>query len=83
MRMKDLNRFFKGFTEGTRSFTETIAVIINTFLLSLAYFIGIGITSIIAKFSGKHFLEKKFRQNTYWEGSNIKKKKIEEYYRQF
>ncbi|MBN1645423.1 hypothetical protein JW868_00110 [Candidatus Woesearchaeota archaeon] len=79
------NRFFKGLKKGTESFSSNITTIINTLLLSIVYFIGVGITSIIARLFGKEFLDlrqsKKIR--TYWSTLNLKKKPMDEYYRQF
>ncbi len=83
--MKKTTKFFQGFKEGQRHFGESITVLINSILLSLAYFLGIGITSIIAKISKKHFLQLKpdKKTATYWEDLNLSKKPMEEYYRQF
>ncbi len=77
--------FFKGFKKGMHNFGGTIATIVNSGLLLIVYFIGVGITSIIAKLSGKHFLETKIskKRDSYWSDLNLKKKPIEEYYRQF
>ena len=41
--------FFKGFRDGQKVFGESIVIIVNSFLLSLVYFFGIGMTSIIGK----------------------------------
>ncbi|MBC8495463.1 hypothetical protein H8D36_04885 [archaeon] len=78
-------RFFKGFKEGMTCFGDLIAIIVNTVLLFIAYFIGVGITSIVAKIVGKNFLEMKTsaKVKTYWSDLNIKKRSLEECYRQF
>ena len=77
--------FFKGFKEGQKSFGETIAVLVNSVLLSLVYFIGFGGTSIIAKIFGKHFLDLKINKQakTYWQDLNLDKEKLENSYKQF
>jgi len=76
--------FLKGVTRGQREFGESITVIINSVLLSIVYFVGIGFTSIFAKISGKHFLDLKTKkQKTYWEELNLNKEDIEKYHRQF
>ena len=77
--------FFKGFSKGFKDFGYNITVIINTILLFITYILGVGITSIIAKLVGKHFLETKIssKTKTYWSNLNLKKKKIDNYYRQF
>ena len=83
-KMKKLKQFFRGFRKGMGYFGHNIAIIINTILLSLVYFLGVGLTSIFAKLSGKHFLETKLgKKSTYWSDLNLKKKPMEEYYRQF
>ena len=77
--------FFSEFKEGQKSFGETIAILVNSLLLSLVYFIGVGGTSIIAKIFGKHFLDLKInKQNkSYWEDLNLDKESLEESYKQF
>jgi len=82
--MMDLNKFFMGFKKGAASFGHNISLLINTMLLTVVYLLGVGLTSIIAKMVGKHFLEIKLSKNyTYWSDLKLKKKPIEEYYRQF
>jgi len=82
--MREFKQFFIGFKKGTGNFGYNIALIINTILLILVYLMGVGLTSIFAKIVGKHFLETKLsKKETYWSDLNLKKKPIEEYYRQF
>jgi basic membrane lipoprotein Med (substrate-binding protein (PBP1-ABC) superfamily) len=80
-----LKRFFSGFKLGIRDYGEDISAVINTILLFTVYFLGVGITSTIAKISGKHFIETSIskKQITYWSDRNNNKKPNEEYYRQF
>ncbi len=81
MKSKD---FFKGVKSGQKHYGESIGVIINSALLSAVYLIGVGLTSLFAKISGKHFLDLKTKnQNTYWEELNLGKEDIEKYHRQF
>lgn len=77
--------FLKGFKGGTKKFGENISIIINSFLLSLVYFFGVGITSIIAKIFKKNFLDLKINSKlkTYWSELKLTKKSLREYYRQF
>ena len=77
--------FFKGFKEGQKLFGETIAIIVNTLLLTIVYLIGIGLTSVIAKIFKKNFLELEpsSKIKTYWKDFNLTKKPMEEYYKQF
>ena len=77
-------RFLIGFKEGMKNFGQGIALIINTILLTFVYLVGVGLTSIVAKISRKHFLEMNLSKNgTYWSDLNLKKKSIDKYYRQF
>jgi hypothetical protein len=77
--------FLKGVKSGQKKFGESIAVIINSLLLSFVYFFGVGITSILAKISGKHFLDSKLSKSrdSYWEELNLGKEEIGNYYKQF
>jgi len=53
-------------------------------LMAIVYFIGVGFTSIIAKIFRKHFLNiHKTNKKSYWSRLNLKKKPIQDYYRQF
>ncbi|MFH0936637.1 MAG: hypothetical protein V1815_03100 [Candidatus Woesearchaeota archaeon] len=78
-------KFINGFLRGQKKFGENISIVINSILLTIVYFIGIGLTSIFAKIFNKHFLDLKLRKNekTYWEDLNLTKKSMKEYYRQF
>ncbi|MBW2984869.1 hypothetical protein KY361_07140 [Candidatus Woesearchaeota archaeon] len=83
--MSKLKDFFKGFKEGMHSFGSNVTAIINSSLLTIVYLIGVGLTSIFAKLFGKHFLDIKLakKKNSYWSDLDLKKKPIDEYYRQF
>ena len=65
-----------------KDFGEGISIVVNSVLLLIVYIIGIGITSIIARITGKDFLDKK-KENSYWSDLNLGKKPKEEYFRQF
>ena len=79
-----LKQFFNGFKKGMGNFGHNIALVINTILLTFVYLIGVGLTSISAKIFRKHFLETKLsKKDTYWTDLNLKKKSMEDYYRQF
>ena len=78
--------FCNAFLEGMKSFGGLIVEIVNFILLIPAYILGIGLTSIVAKIVGKHFLNLKKpdkKTETYWVAKDTKKKKLEEFYRQF
>ena len=81
--MKKLKHFFNGFQEGIKGFSNNMSTIINFLLLSIIYLISVGFTSIVAKLFSKHFLNTKKKKDSYWSNLNLKKKPIEEYYRQF
>ena len=77
--------FLIGFKEGFRSFGHVVVNIVNFVLLFFVYFIGVGITALVAKVFGKHFLDLKMNKGakSYWMDLNLGKKPQEEYYRQF
>jgi len=83
--MSRMSDFASGLKKGFKDFGQLIAVLINSALLAIVYIIGVGVTSIIAKLSHKHFLETKTesKAKTYWSDLKLKKKPLDEYYRQF
>lgn len=79
-----MRAFFSGFKKGFQDFGHNLSGLVNTILLSIVYVLGVGITSIIARLSGKRFLvTEPSDEETYWQDLNLETKKIEEYYRQF
>ena len=62
---------------------KVISAIVNFILLSVVYFIGIGLTSLIAKMFGKHFLELKPKKASNWIEHKTAKEPIEKYYTMF
>jgi len=64
--------------------SKLISGIVNFILLSIVYFIGVGLVSISAKIFRKHFLELK-RQNksSNWDEHKVTKQPLEKYYRTF
>ena len=80
-----IGTFFEGIKEGNKNFTKNISIIVNSALLSLVYFVGIGFTFLLAKIFNKKFLDTEIdrERDTYWKDLNLKSKPIEEYYRQF
>ncbi len=83
--MRKTKQFFRGFKKGLENFGSNITTIINFVLLSIVYLVGVGITSIIANLFGKHFLDMKLskKKDSYWSSLDLKKKPINNYYRQF
>lgn len=79
---KPRNKFFRGIKDGFSTIPKFISNVINLIVLSIVYFLGIGLVSIISKISGKHYLDLKKSGSTWVDRS--KEKKIEEdNYRQF
>jgi len=81
-----LPTFFKGFYEGFKSFGQSVSTVVNFILLLIVYFVGIGITSIVAKISGKHFLVMKSydkKSKTTWSKIKIKKESLKNFKRMF
>lgn len=77
--------FFQGFYKGIKSFGENISILVNSILLTIVYLVGVGLTSLCAGFADKNFLEKEIspEKKSYWSELDIRKKTLEEYYRQF
>jgi hypothetical protein len=77
--------FFKGFKEGFQYLPKFITMIINAILLTIVYFVGVGLTALMAKIAGKRFLELKTDKGkkSYWKDYNLGKEPKENYYRQF
>jgi len=77
--------FFVGTQQGIKSFGENIQTLVNTLLLSIVYFVGVGIAWLMCKLSKRTFFAEKPRPEatTYWEPMDLKKRPMEEYRRQF
>lgn len=80
-----MNNLAKSFFEGMHLFGKKVTHFVNSILLLIVYLFGVGITSIIAKLLGKHFLELKIDKNkdTYWDDTNVSNREIKEYLKQF
>lgn len=80
-----MNNFIKGLKEGQKLFGETIAIIVNSALLSIVYFLGFGVTKFFSKLAKKRFLDQELskERKSYWEELNLGRQKGEEYFRQF
>ena len=76
--------FFKGFRQGLKDFSLSIASVTNFILLFLTYFIGVGLTSIFAKIFSKRFLDLKLKkEGSYWIDRKIGTELKDSYYNQF
>lgn len=78
-------KFFRDVQKGMEAFGSCVGMFVNTVFLGLVYVIGVGITALLAKLMGKLFLDTQIRkeEKSYWSDLHLKKKSIEEYYRQF
>ncbi len=75
-----LSRFFRGF----KKFGKVITTIVNSILLTILYFVGIGITSIIGKYIfKKDFLEFNTKKDSYFIKNEESNKTIDEHRRLF
>lgn len=83
--MNKLKKIGKEFNSGQKEFGEDIARIINSMLLTVVYFLGVGLAWIMVKFNKTHVLDKETdpKAKTYWKDLNLTVKSIKEYYRQF
>ena len=74
----------KGIKKGMKYFGVVVSSIVNFILLLFVYLFGVGLTALIAKISGKNFLEIKIlNRSSYWSNLDLTKKPIKEYYNQF
>ncbi|MBS3136886.1 hypothetical protein J4232_00505 [Candidatus Woesearchaeota archaeon] len=71
--------------KGFLTFSHFIQTVVNTILLTIVYFVGIGLTSIISKLFGKHYLELKLNKDakSYYKECMSTKKPKEEFYRMY
>ena len=78
-----MKAFVKGFKKGFRDFGHIIAYVVNFSLLTIVYFLGVGMSALIGR--NKSFLDMKLEKEkaSYWEELHLKTKKKEEYYKQF
>jgi hypothetical protein len=77
---------WRGLRAGFRAFGDDIATLINTLLLLVVYIVGVGVTSIIAKLTGKRFLKRKIASvgaKTYWNDIKDEKPELDTHFRQF
>ncbi len=76
--------FLTGFYHGIEDFGNLMNLQFNSLLLFLVYISSVAFTSLIAKVIKKNFLKLRPEKiDTYWTELDLKKKKLEEYYRQF
>jgi len=80
-----LKSCFKGFKKGMKEFGDAVAIIVNSILLTFVYVLGVGLSSLMATLAGKQKIATKISKKrvSYWTDLDLKKKSLEEYYRQF
>lgn len=83
--MNQAQLFLKSVGKGMKQFGENITALINTLLLLMVYFIGVGVTALIARFIRKQFLDQKTSKEakSYWSDLHITTEEQKKYYRQF
>lgn len=82
--MPKARHFFSGFTEGFGNFGRGVPAAVNYIILSIVYFLGVGITVLAARLKRKHFLEIEPKgKSSYFTESDMKRKEKDSYYRQF
>ncbi|HIH24087.1 TPA: hypothetical protein HA251_03575 [Candidatus Woesearchaeota archaeon] len=76
--------FLRGMRNGMKLFGDNITIIVNTIVLTIVYFFGIGITALIARLAGKKFIDKSInkRTKTYWKELGLKRRPLDDHYRQ-
>jgi hypothetical protein len=77
--------FFRGWWAGVQRIGHTTTFLFNTVFLSIAYFVGVGPTSLVARAVRKRFLEKDIdpKAATYWSDRNLTTEPLDKYRRQF
>jgi len=77
--MKILKLFFKGSKKVLEEFNQIIVKVSNSILLFVVYSVGAGLTSILARLVGKHFLDIKALKgvDSYWSDLNLKKSQFQ------
>ena len=73
--MNCLKLFLIGFKKGFMKFGIKVSNIINFVLLFVVYFIGVGLTAVFAKATGKKFVDKTLGKTTYWVAKQQKDQK--------
>jgi hypothetical protein len=83
--IKALRSFFDGFVKGYKDFSNILVGGVNLVLLSVVYYLGIGVGLVMAKAMGKHFFDWKVEKSlsTYWVERNDKEPELRDYYNQY
>jgi hypothetical protein len=80
-----LREFGSGWLAGFRKVGESVAVVVNAVLLSIAYVVGVGPIAVIGKLSRKRWLDVRFKSadESYWEEHVLSTEAMDKYRRQF
>jgi len=82
--VKRIKLFLEGFGHGFKSFGAIIANIVNTILLVLIYFIGVGIAALIVKLTRQELMSvEKKKISSYYKSNKPEKQSIEDFYKQY
>jgi len=69
--------------EGFKDFGKEVSYLINFLLLTIVYFISVGLTFLLVKIFNYELLKTKPKKNTYWEELNLSEQTFEDCCRQF
>ena len=79
-----LKKFFEIKKKILEPVSKAMSSIVNFVLLSVVYFAGVGLVSMVMKLFGKRFLDlKKTNNKSSWHEHKTAKQPIEKYYRTF
>ncbi|MBI5393526.1 hypothetical protein HZA96_06680 [Candidatus Woesearchaeota archaeon] len=78
-------RIWQAIKKGFLAFSHFMQKVVNTILLTIVYFVGVGLTSLISKLFGKHYMELKLDKDakSYYKECMSTKKVKEEFYRMY
>ncbi|MFA5484710.1 MAG: hypothetical protein WC260_00435 [Candidatus Pacearchaeota archaeon] len=80
-----MKKFRENIKKRIKKSSKLILLITNTILLTIVYFLGIGITFLIGKLTRKKLfnLDLNKDEKTYWEKIKEEKKSLEDFYNPF
>lgn len=81
--MSGFGSFASGAKEGFLEFGKNVSSVVNALLLTGVYFAVIGPLSIMAKVTGKRFLDAQKKPGSYWNGLEGGRGSLEQSYKQF
>lgn len=84
MVVKKTRLFLDGFRHGFKSFGMIVTNIVNTVLLLLIYFVGVGFAALITRITSQKLMSvEKKKTNSYYKVNKTEKQNIEDFYKQY